>query len=140
MNKRTECLSVMITKEERKALELRLYELYSKEDKKLSISDFMRGLLRANLNGNAPPPDIIDDCVKEKIVEMETEDDKQGKQWNDEPIVDSFIEQVLEQERTQDDEQDAKQLAINDSKQDAEPKNDFFAGVNLDIQQYPLNH
>ena len=93
MNKRTECLSVMITKEERKALELRLYELYSKEDKKLSISDFMRGLLRADLNGGAPP-DIIDDCVKEELAKMETEDNKQDDEQlptkDPEPVVNPF--------------------------------------------------
>ena len=101
MNKRTECLSVMITKEERKALELRLYELYSKEDKKLSISDFMRGLLRADLNGGAPP-DIIDDCVKEELAKMETEDNKQ----------------------------DNEQVAINDSKQDDEQEaTDYWEGI-----------
>ena len=77
MNKRTECLSVMITKEERKALSSYLHELYIKEDKKVTVSDFMRGLLRNNLNGNAPPPDIIDDCVKEQLVKMEAEVNEQ---------------------------------------------------------------
>ena len=127
MSIRTKQVTMYVTDEESKKVTRMIMEQSLKDNTKYSISDWLRSIV---FNGNAPPPDIIDDCVKEKIVEMETEDNKQGKQWNDEPVVSSFIEQVLQQERTQDDEQDAKQLAINDSKQDDEQEaTDYWEGI-----------
>jgi len=100
MAKRSVYKSALFTEDESKAIAKRLYELSI--ERRVTVSDYIRDLVLSDLNGNAPPPDIIDDCVKEKIAEMEAEDDKQ----------------------------DDEQVAINDSKQDDEQEaTDYWEGI-----------
>jgi len=72
------CKSILFTKDEYDAVVKRIIGLMVKRNNpSLKFSQYVLELIMNDLNGNAPPPDIIDDCVKEQLAEMETEDNKQ---------------------------------------------------------------
>ena len=91
MSTRNKQMTMYATEEEAKMIKRMIMELSLKDGTMYSVSDWLRKIV---LNGNAPPPDIIDDCVKEKIAEMEAEDDKQDDEQvptkDPEPVVNPF--------------------------------------------------
>ena len=85
------CKSILFTKDEYDAVVKRIIGLMVKRNNpSLKFSQYVLELIMNDLNGNAPPPDIIDDCVKEQLAEMETEDNKQDDEQDDEQVNKDF--------------------------------------------------
>ena len=88
------CKSILFTKDEYDAIVKRIIGLMVKRNNpSLKFSQYVLELIMKDLNGSAPP-DIIDDCVKEELAKMETEDNKQDNEQvptkDPEPVVNPF--------------------------------------------------